>query len=251
MSSFDMKINSRKLLLFLYFLKKNTPKTFNYQTLTLLFSELSDSGQRALIFQLSKKRLIEKEIHSKETGFRLTSLGEQYLRKKYPILEEPVLPRESGWIQIIQKQKSSYDPGFRQLARILRQNKAVQLKKGVYLLSRQKLAGIEARLLPYFQDIVILEVGAVILGEIDDLLFQNDFLRDWQRSLSGFSKEVAELIAKELPNQSANHQYKKAFASVWDRFFWLFESFPGKEVVSAESNKVFFELLSQLPKVFP
>lgn len=246
-----MKINSRKLLLFLYFLKKAKNKGISYAEIALVFPQLSESGHRALIFQLSKKRLIQKETATSSSGFLLTALGEQYLLKRYEFLKGEDSSRQDATILVIEKEKSSYDPGFRRLHALLKRQSAIHLKKGIFSLSQTRYSVIEKELLSYLSEIVCIEVGAVVLGQLHPFLSAGGLANEWEAALSGFSNEISQLIAEKTKKQSATYQSKINFLSVWERFFWLFESFPGIDSLNQSADAKFQHVLAELPKIFP
>src|SRR6188472_3952972 len=131
-----MKINSRKLLLFLHSPDLKTPFVGKYEYFDLLFPELSPGGRRSLIHHLLKLGYLTRQAEGREVGFLLSSIGKQWVEQFYAgIFSLPTgkLPGEQQ-VCVVLKPATSSSPARRQLQYLLEQQGGQVGGVGVYFL---------------------------------------------------------------------------------------------------------------------
>jgi len=256
-----MKINTHKLLLFLYLSLVHSYQA-TYHTLFLLFPDLSASGVRSLLHLLKQKNLIASHAADHKTIFTLTSYGELVINRRWPFLanlsslhqlsssgalSSPAngggsralsssgLTRGSSELSSTKEESSptptqilvflkspSSDPHFRQLKQIMTKYPFTQAQRGVYLIQGDVPA--EILLLcqeKYFPHVIFASIEKWHLDNRDIISTAPKSYSDISSSLSGISKLLTSLTKEIKRKTAANHQDKSEIFSVFQQLFLL------------------------------
>lgn len=217
-----MKINTHKLLLFLYF-SRDRKILVNNELVADLFPHLSGGGARSLLHVLKKKQVIASAMQEGKPGIVLTTYGQAMLQKKFPFLvaqevhQEPLTRSYHGIIMI---RPSEADPHFRQLKKVMARYRVMNLQRGVYILQGevpQELVTLCQE--KYFLSILFFELGKWHIPNAE-LYFSTLYnYSDVDKALSGIGKELDTLIVKKNQISALNHQQKLLLFSVFDQIF--------------------------------
>jgi hypothetical protein len=255
-----MKINTQKLLLFLYEPQGKVRFEGIYAHLRYLFPDLTAEGRRSLIHHLKKQYLIDVQKKGRETIFQLTPYG----RSQGEILF-PILTREENSSKIsMDKGNQSFqgnvilffsaptqDPHFRFLRKLLEEEGAHSINRGMYLF----IQPVPEHVLTlckkkYFSSVFIFSIAKWELDNHFLLLKSESHIDDFSSSLSGIGKEMSLLTEKKIGFSVSNHQHNLRVFSLFERLFLLFLQKESNFYLQNATTLSFSGFLSQFHQLF-
>jgi hypothetical protein len=241
-----MKINTRKLLLFLYKEDESEQNIITYDHLFYLWKELSAGGMRSLIHHLQGQKLIQGVTVKGERGFQITQIGKQVIAFHYRLQDTANLDKEKQQLLILLSPPSS-DPQFRFLLSRVKIS-GLMIKKGVYLLPLVTPDLTSLCKEKYYNSVLLTTIEQWRIGD-PSLLGQTDlFLQSITDSLSGISTELNQVIGESNPYSLLNHQQKIVIFSAFDRLLLIFDQMISSPFVPLSlftSGKIVLESLQQ------
>jgi hypothetical protein len=247
-----MKINTRKLLLFLF-----TPGTNLEPRLYLpyLWPTLSPSGRRSLVSQLIRQQLITRQTSGKLDFLALTAYGEKVVQETFPLLLN-VRGQGEGQSKtcLVLHTPPAFDHHFIKLRQRLRVEKIPELTPSTYL-AVGSLSGKLAEELSYsyFPYVAVFPAGKWQIGNEESFFSNSGSVNDLRHLISGISSHIDQLTDSKITFFTANHQAKLTIISVYERIFNCFEQAPayfsisslsstsGKEVLERFKRQLFIE----------
>ncbi len=246
-----MKINTQKLLLFLYFSQVKNRKTV-YEDIFLLFPDLSAGGVRSFIHLLKAKQLLQSVIINQQTTFQITPYGELMIKKKFPFLEQSLESRDQDVTSekyhcLILGKPHPQDLHFRQLKKYLTQYHFSNVQRGVYLLkgeiSSEFISLCQEK---YFSSVLLFAVQEWHIPNIYLFMGNAKNYSDVLSLLSGISREVGDVIRKKDSTSLRKHQSKIDLHSVFTQVFHLLKENLTFFYTHQQLRKEFFSLVDEL-----
>jgi hypothetical protein len=222
-----MKINTQKLLLFLYLSKKAQELKIGYTELTLLFPEISSGGVRSLIHYLKKNNLLFVRKEGKEAFFSLSPLGDLKVQKLFPF----VIPRSNKensrtTVLLFFHTPPSHDPSFMTLRKEIKKSGFIPLQRSLYFyqgaLPEKILSLCQEK---YFSSVLLLQNPTWVIENAFVFLKDKTDKESFENILSGISKEIDGLILKKHEDSLSTYQAKLSMFSVFERIFFVIKNF--------------------------
>lgn len=212
-----MRTTSKKLLLWLY--HPHQQRVGHWQDVPWLLPELTAGGRRSLIAHLQNQHYLVVENVVGETTLRLTDHGQRSVEAEFPALS-PVLQQWDGvWAMMAFLNAPTTDLRFRNLRKLLMEQGAGQLTRGVYLYPGefpQALLDVCGQL--YRGHIVITSVNGWQFGDERSIVNDIFLLSDALETYSGISREIKQLLDNKKINSELNHSQKQHLFTVFNRF---------------------------------
>jgi hypothetical protein len=219
-----MKINSRKLLLFLY--DRDNHIWVNYSQLDYIWQNLSETGKRSLLSLLIKKGYLINETIEGRSSFTLSLNGKRWCEETYPGLS---LEKSDQWFACILANPPQSDPYFRVLKLKIAKHNFIQINPTVFLFNGQlPFALLKEIELKYINSVLVFALQTLLVGDNYLLLNENLGISDLKRTYSGISSEIKKLISKKNSFSILNHQSNIAIFSVFERIFETLEKDRGQ-----------------------
>lgn len=186
--------------------------------LRILVPEVKASGFRSLINLLRSRQYINLEMMGGEQQVRLTTYGQAHLAANFPVLNTKYDKWQGEWSSIVFLTPPSGDLRFRYLRKFLLQAGCGQLTRGVYLYPGQLPEAVDKLLLKLY-------VGAVVVTGFKDWIFGDERnivtnvfdIKGLQKTYSGISNEIDQLLEQRSKQKGVSDQYKSAVCLVFDR----------------------------------
>ena len=128
-----MKINSQKLMLCLYTPKLGDKVWLDYVRLRYLLPKISYAGARSLVSQLRKQGLIVAEKMDNQTKLAISTHGKRSLEALFPAFSSRFRDWQGQVSLLVFITSPAADPRFRYLRKLLRQQGAICITRGVYM----------------------------------------------------------------------------------------------------------------------
>ncbi len=241
-----MKINTRKLLLFLYKEDETQQNIITYDHLFYLWNDLSAGGSRSLIHHLQKAKLIQAVKVNGEVGFTLTLVGKQVIAHHYTLEGIPLREEKDECLLILLASPPS-DPQFRFLLQKVKAEGSM-IKKGIYLLRQPSSQLISLCKEKYYNSVVLTAIKEWVVGD-PQLVGQTHLLvQSVNESLSGISTQITRLIDMKNSFSSLNHQEKMVIFSAFDRLVLIFDQLatsPNYSFLAVTSGKQLLSTFQQ------
>ena len=217
-----MKVNSKKILLWLYQSEGTTPRRLRAEDLRQISPELLPSGFRSLLNLLKSKSLIAQERIGSADLFSLTSYGRAALEAYFPALTAQRDSWRGEWQLIVFIEAPGSDKQFRYLRQYLLTHGCGQLSRGNYLFPGKLPLEIEQTLNRlYVSKVMVMRVRDWSFGD-ERLVVSRVFnLADQKSVYSGISNEVDRLLRRVAGQKSIGDKDKMAIRLVFDRLVHL------------------------------
>lgn len=187
-----MKENSKKLLLLLY-PTEHQFEWFSVDAMARFFPNLSKAGYQSLLFLLEKKGYlrIDKTRHPWYTS--LSPQGRSALEVLFPALLERDVVKD--WQLVIFLSAPRSDKNFRYLRKLLLLNQAIDLTRGVFLLSKPLPSLVFHELQQrYTNALVLFKVTEWIVGDDYKIIGRKISATDSFSIYSSISNQIDQLI---------------------------------------------------------
>lgn len=223
-----MKLNTQKLLVWLYAPEVEKRRLIDYQELKLLLPDMTNGGRRSLIHYLTQKLLVRTERMRELTYISLTSHGINALVAQFPAFDVARQQWQGEWSVLVFRSGPKGDPHFRYLRQLLLDNHALSLSRGVYLYPGE----LSSRVIDVCKKMY---VGAVIVftthqwtfGDERRIINQHYLLSDLVEIYSGVSKEINQLLELKSNQKRLTKKSRLEIYSVFNRFFNVLNTDPG------------------------
>lgn len=219
-----MKINARKLLVWLYSSDSKNPLWSSYSELAQLLPDLTQAGLRSLVNLLAKGNKILVERVSGRARIGLTKGGYEELENLFPALSRKRSGWAGQWSCLLFLDAPASDKNFRYLRYLLIKEKAFQLSRGVYLYPDnfpERVLDVCREL--YQLSVVVFGLKNWVLGEERKILVEKLQLLDLLENYSGVSNELDSMLGKIKDENELSEKDKKQLFSVFTRLFSIVE----------------------------
>lgn len=223
-----MKINTQKLLLFLYSDLNSSSIRVNSDDLKIVTPQLSDGGRRSLVHLLNKNGLIHVEKTLGKTFVCITRRGVKALESRFPALSRKWDDWQGNWDCIVFIRAPKSDGQFRYLRSLLISEGSISISRGAYICPfsfSQKV--IDECNRSYFDSILMFSVGEWKIASIRKLVIEKYSLIDLADSYSGISKDVSRLLVNSNNQKTPMEKNKDKINLVYDRLQDLLKDDPG------------------------
>lgn len=215
-----MRTTSKKLLLWLY--PTQPGWTGKWKDLAFLWPDLTAGGRRSLIAHLQREQLIAVENVLGESVLRLTDHGQRVVHSEFPALSTSLEHWDGVWALLIFLTAPTADPRFRNLRKVVLEQGAGQLTRGVYMYPREFPVPIQQMCQQLYRGrVVIHSVHGWQFGDERSMVEEMFLLSDAAETLSGISRELDQLLNNSIPNFGWSHSQKQHMFTVYDRLHAL------------------------------
>lgn len=191
-----MRKNSRLLLLLLWALWKEDISTLSYQIVYQVFYLLSEGGVRSMIWLLRRDGYVNVVTTNESTVVSITAKGLVWIEESYAIGEKGV----EMMIMLVLKDARS-------LNRKLRESNAVELRKGVWLLTQEQYnrVGVKRHKQDQWLSMSLDEKGAPHF--FSHFLQQKEPLDRACKRLDDIGKDIRRVIEKQKEKKAWNKKH--------------------------------------------
>lgn len=220
-----MKISARKILIALYSPDMSSRSIIEYDVLAALVKPISRGGFRSIMKYLQDQHLVETTLVGRTGWARITNSGAKALERQIPALSPTRRDWDGRWCGVAFLEAPKADPHFRFLRQQLLDSGAFQLRRGVYLFPGELPASVEHECQQSYElSVSIFRIDSWLQGDPSRLLFTSDVSHSVINSSSGISKEVRQMLSKNVCWSSATDTQKQHICSVFNRIVSLLES---------------------------
>ena len=227
-----MKKNTQKLLLAIY---KNSQEGLPHhlargvnEVMTLVSPTLSTSGARSLVYLLEKKGYISTQRLLGTTQLSLTTIGKRLLEADFPALDAEWDSWNGSFDCLVFLQPPAGDPQFRYLRKLLLEERALSLTRGVYISAKNFSPKVLQELRStYHRSVTLFTIGSWEISVENAVIMSGYSLIDVIESYSGISKEIDRLLSAKKLKKALRDSDKKQIALVYDRLHATLASDPG------------------------
>jgi len=218
-----MKKSSQKLLFYLGKLnQEDKNRELSYSCLPYILPELSEAGIRSLVYLMDKNFWLEMFGYHRSRGLRITASGNRQLQAVFPAVFVSSLTRSVEWHCMVFISPPKSDRAFRNLRRLIINDGAQALSRGVYL----KPGAFSLELMGacdefYRQSVSIFTINQWLFGFDSQNQLRKIGLSNNTDILSGISKEIKQLLSNIDDDNKLHYQQKKQISSILDRFYEL------------------------------
>lgn len=223
-----MKLNTQKLLTWLYLPENEQRRLTTYEELELLLPEMTGGGRRSLVHYLTQKLLIRTERIGDQTRISLTPHGIDALIAQFPAFNETLQQWQGEWSVLIFRGGPKGDPHFRYLRQLLLDNHAFSLSRGVYLYPGEfpsQVINVCKEM--YVGAVVIVSTHQWMFGDERRIIDQHYLLSDLSEVYSGISKEINQLLELKNNQKRLTKKARLQIYSVFSRLFNVLSTDPG------------------------
>ena len=224
-----MKQTTQKLLLALYPAPDRTSLvTLSAEQLAACVSELSSSGFRSLLYTAVQNEYVSRENIGVQSYYVLTDLGRRMVEVAFPAFSARFESWTGEWSCLVFLEAPVGDPHFRYLRRLVLENGAVGLSRGVYLSAGGFHDRVQSELeTVYAKSIALFTIGGWQIGSERPIVIEFLGLDDVAAGYSGISKEIDKLLRENTTRSTLNNQSKRHNQALIDRFSTLLGADPG------------------------
>ena len=191
-----MKKNSQKILLALYPTENVFPQ-LSLEKVKWLISDLTEDGQRSMIYMLEQKQLITSARLADETLLSITAHGKDTLEALFPALSTKTSEWNGKWLCIVFQTAPKTDPQFRYLRTFILSQKGIPFSRGMYLVPSVLSDSILKQCQDIYRDsVTVLSVDQWVLGSERPIVIEQYGLLDLLNAYSGISREINQLLGK-------------------------------------------------------
>lgn len=245
------KQSTQKLLVLLFSQTTQTNTLVGYDALEYLLPDLSEAGRRSLIAHLYREGLIRKERVEKQTLFGSTQHGNRLVTAQFPALSAQTHESFTTWSLLTFLQPPKGDPQFRYLRNLLLSKNALNLNRGVYLLSSDTAMALTKDLeVNYRRAVLVTQIGEWQFGDERSFILENLALMDLQTLYSGISNEIDGLLRSLRFDSDLNYSQKTHIFSVFDRLYSLIQKDSGVFHHYFPKSPTAIELLRRFQNLF-
>ena len=223
-----MKLNTQRLLAWLYSPKKEQRRLTTYTELELLLPDMTGGGRRSLVHYLTQKLLIRTERIGDQTQISLTPHGIDALVAQFPAFNEIYQQWQGEWSVLIFRIGPKGDPHFRYLRQLLLDNHAFSLSRGVYLYPGElpeQVINVCKKM--YVGSVTIVATHQWSFGDERQIINQQYLLSDLVEVYSGISKEINQLLELKNNQKRLTKKSRLQIYSVFNRLFNILNQDPG------------------------
>ena len=219
-----MKLNSKKVLLYLYPLAGESRRA-SYDQLKLFLLDLTEAGRQSLIRLLVEKQLIFSDELTGEQRLTISSHGQAQLELDFPSLKVDPDREQGQWSMLLFLSAPKIDKNFRYLRTLVLNNRCLALKRGVYLYPGKLPNAIQQTLQKTYRSaVIVVQFDQWQFGDENIIIGQKANFKDTISIYSGIGEELESLLTK-LPNyKSLSNQQKQQINSIYDRLISALEN---------------------------
>ena len=245
-----MKLNTQKLLTWLYSPENEQRRLATYEELELLLPNMTSGGRRSLVHYLTQKLLVRTERIGDQTYINPTSHGIDALVAQFPALNGVYQQWQGQWSILIFRSGPKGDPHFRYLRQLLLDNHAFNLSRGVYLYPGElpsQIVNVCKKM--YVGSVVVVSTQQWLFGDERSIINQHYLLSDLVEVYSGISKEINQLLELKNNKKRLTKKARLQVYSVFDRLFNVLGTDPGFLHYYYPNVSTALVLLSQLHSI--
>lgn len=214
-----MKKNTQKLLVFLY-AADMSGMTITIDVVLSLFSQLSEAGTRSLIHILKKKQLLAIRKVGVQAQLYITDRAKRLLKSRFPAFDDRWLAWKGEMDGMVFLQPPQTDPQFRYLRKLLLDERAYSLTRGVYLAPLEFSEKVRQEVQQSYQDcIVLFQIGHWKISVESAEIISAYGIQDVVESYSGISKEIDRLLHIKKLKKALKESDKRSIFLVYDRIY--------------------------------
>lgn len=188
------------------------------EDLPWLLPEITPGGRRSLVAHLQSEQYLVVENVMGESSVRLTDHGLRTLEAEIPALSASLQRWDGVWAMLIFLTTPKADPRFRNLRKLLVEQGAGQLSRGVYLYPGEFPPPIQTLCQQLYRgNVVISSVNGWQFGDERSLMNELFLLSDAAEIYSGISSQTKELLGSNFSHSQLNHSPKVQLFTVFDR----------------------------------
>ena len=212
-----MKLNSKKLLLYLYPLAGEQRRA-SFDQIKLFLPDLTEAGRQSLIRLLATKEFIFTDDLTGKQRLTISSYGQTQLELDFPVLKMNRSTWQGQWSMLLFLQAPATDKNFRYLRTLVLSHRCLALKRGVYLYPGELPSAIQQTLQKTYRSaVVVVQFDKWKFGDEQIIIGQKASFKDIVSIYSGIGEELERLLTK-LPNyKSLSRGQKQQINSIFDR----------------------------------
>lgn len=223
-----MKKNTQKILLALYSEGGRRVNRVSLSILQGIVPDLTDGGYRSLLHVLKKQDLIQTQRVLGQTTVSITHHGTVAIEREFPALSQKWDEWDGGWDCLVFIEAPSFDKQFRFLRKLVLDEGAVSLSRGVYL-SPGSFSDVVLKECntSYHSNVIVFSVAEWKVATEFKLIVEKYGMLDLIESFSGISKDVDRLLKSHEDKKRLIDRYKNDICLVYDRACDILAEAPG------------------------
>ena len=248
-----LKTNSKKILTWIY--SKGEKVVFlDRKNVNRIVGNLSQAGQRALLYHLVSQELIAEQRLGSELGYYITERGRRTIEEEMLVLSPQWAAWNGSWLLIGMLEAPKFDKNFQNLRRRLVEGGALPLGRGMYLWPSCLLVEAEKLLNKKYSSFVwLFRVEEILNDKAGKTIAEKLDLQAWVEDYSGISRDISKLLGKRRAKKRLTDREIVEIYKLYDRLFFVGErergliSYSLKRLEKATNKSFGFEfLLGQL-----
>jgi len=214
-----MKENAQRILSWLYPPGK-TARWVKTAELAMIAPDLTPGGlQSTLSFLQAKKRIRLEKVENQPLA-SVTTHGMRALEGQIPVFLPARREWKGQWQGVFFLEAPKQDNHFRFLRRILLNNHALPVTRGMFLYPGELPDRISFELHNTYEGcVMVVQLKDWLFGEEQEIIGSSLGLTDLAETYSGISKEIDSLLTEEVSLIVFTDQAKLRFFSVFDRLY--------------------------------
>lgn len=223
-----MRSNAQKILLALFPIQTDRQLMLSTAQLRRVVPDLTEGGFRSVLLYLQNKHWLYKEQAGRRSFLSITDAGQRALIAKFPALNPKWEQWQGEWQALVFLEAPKGDRQFRYLREQLKNEYALPLSRGVYLMAGEfSDKFIQESVTLYEQSVMIFSVGKVKLGELRPIVTSYYDLTSLAAVYSSISGTASQLLIKNNQQNELNDKQKVQLSSIIDRLVNCLTDDPG------------------------
>lgn len=213
-----MKINSKKVLLWLYTPSNQSRRRVPYSNIKWLLEDLTAAGRQSLIRLMEERQWIFTDELNGESHLSISSYGRNLLEAEIPALVKVNDKWQGEWSMLLFLESPAADQSFRYLRTQLVKGNWLSLKRGVYLYPGDLPQSIKDLLAEvYISHVAVIKLGRWQFGDEQMIIGQKMNMQDLISVYSGIGREITKLLEHFAKNKELSDRQKVNFSSIFSR----------------------------------
>ncbi len=243
-----MKINTRKLLLWLY-VRKSDKKWVSLQELKIILPDLTNAGLNSIIYYLKQKHMVITDI-DEEQKVSITGNGVMKLKQEISLLSMNNEVIDNQWEMIVFLTAPNKDKNFRYLRSFLVNEHAICISRGVYLYPGSFSESVKNLIQDlYYNHVAMFSCTDWRYGKKETIIRQQFNLKSKKDVISGVSKNIKKLLIKKSNQKKLTNQQKHNISTIYNQLFEIAETEIGMLKSYYPQVKSLIDLISQLQSI--